>query len=682
MKKIKRIWFLTMMLPTLCSAQLPEDVKRDLGQLTDFHGRGFQAEYVVRYYSPSESTVPTDSVTVFLCGKDSSYYCSFQDYEVIQSNGYHVELDNGAQTMAVLKGQRPLSQWDMQNLSVWSENNAIEQVKVVNGLVSYLNTSLHLNHSLCEYFNHLQFCYGTAMTEHLLGIAYNPCEQLTCDTCNRLFALVHEYYENNRGPDGRPVLALHSPEYALGLAAFLNQTLGVTLSYDLYHNLLKHCFNGDTANLYVPLPPTWNSGGCTQWIIDYSDYSLYTSTSGNASTLCNRPWADALAAAPIDTNTCMEMLMNVAWQNAMNEYTAYIDSVTKAFMASYSRHCMQVQEAYTLETHHNVYHYTLYYYDQAGNLVKTVPPKGVENPTGIMESGTLNTGVTSETSATYDADRDAGDEEAPVYSYETNYRYNNLEQPIVQSTPDGGTTHFWYDQHGRIVFSQNAKQAALSPAQMSYTLYDDQGRISEVGEISYNAIVDNLDYDGATSGATLPDLYTEAKSYILSVSRHEITRTWYDDYVTTGSITMPAGFTAENLRGRVAAVEYFPTSSAAVQSGTYYSYDIEGNVKSLIQYNALLVGTAQEFKRIDYQFDLASGKVNYVYYQQGLADQYIHHYNYDDDNKLIEVETGQNIHNLVSDALYLLRPRSPGQNRPRATGCTGRGLCLYCTGMA
>lgn len=31
------------------------------------------------------------------------------------------------------------------------------------------------------------------------------------------------------------------------------------------------------------------------------------------------------------------------------------------------------------------YHYTLYYYDQAGNLIKTVPPEGV-NPLPLADS--------------------------------------------------------------------------------------------------------------------------------------------------------------------------------------------------------------------------------------------------------------------------------------------------------
>src|SRR5690606_10279200 len=70
----------------------------------------------------------------------------------------------------------------------------------------------------------------------------------------------------------------------------------------------------------------------------------------------------------------------------------------------------------------------------------------------------------------------------------TNYYYNSLNQVVKQSSPDGGTSEFWYDRLGRLAVSQNEEQK--SPAvvntenpvgRFSYTKYDELGRITEVG---------------------------------------------------------------------------------------------------------------------------------------------------------------------------------------------------------
>ncbi|MBK7682346.1 MAG: hypothetical protein IPJ26_07680 [Bacteroidetes bacterium] len=62
-------------------------------------------------------------------------------------------------------------------------------------------------------------------------------------------------------------------------------------------------------------------------------------------------------------------------------------------------------------------------------------------------------------------------------------------------------------------------------------------------------------------------------------------------------------------------------------------------------------------KRIDYVFDLVSGKVNKVYYQHSTPeeinpDQFIHQYEYDADNLLKKVSTSMNDDLFVTDANY------------------------------
>ncbi len=48
---------------------------------------------------------------------------------------------------------------------------------------------------------------------------------------------------------------------------------------------------------------------------------------------------------------------------------------------------------------------------------------------------------------------------------------------------------------------------------------------------------------------------------------------------------------------------------------THYSYDVHGNVSTLLQDNPTLSSIKQRFKRIDYDYDLISGKVNDIQFQ-------------------------------------------------------------------
>src|SRR6202022_233387 len=60
-------------------------------------------------------------------------------------------------------------------------------------------------------------------------------------------------------------------------------------------------------------------------------------------------------------------------------YNSYVDSLKNIFDSSYRAKCMQAYKYERFTVTHTVseYHQTLYYYDQAGNLLKTVSPAGV-----------------------------------------------------------------------------------------------------------------------------------------------------------------------------------------------------------------------------------------------------------------------------------------------------------------
>src|SRR6202012_2949936 len=72
-----------------------------------------------------------------------------------------------------------------------------------------------------------------------------------------------------------------------------------------------------------------------------------------------------------------------AVSTATSLYSNYTDSLTGDFEQRYLSKCMQAyrHESFTVTHAESEYHYTLYYYDQAGNLLKTVPPAGVDQET-------------------------------------------------------------------------------------------------------------------------------------------------------------------------------------------------------------------------------------------------------------------------------------------------------------
>lgn len=236
----------------------------------------------------------------------------------------------------------------------------------------------------------------------------------------------------------------------------------------------------------------------------------------------------------------------------------------------------------------------------------------------------------------------------PDHYLPTNYAYNSLNQVIKQSTPDAGVSEYWYDVLGRLAASQNAEQKAPTVVntdnptnRYSYTKYDEYGRIKEVGEkIGSNTAINELAARDATS---LTNWYN-------SGSNRQVTVTAYDEYVSWAPST---SILQTNLRKRVSATAILATGNNPAQNrvaASYYSYDISGNVHTLWQENKALkdIETAQVsgsngIKEIKYEFDLVSGKVNRVKYQDGKWDQFYYQYIYDADNRLIDAYTTRNI---------------------------------------
>lgn len=341
--------------------------------------------------------------------------------------------------------------------------------------------------------------------------------------------------------------------------------------------------------------------------------------------------------------------------------TAAVNEATQNYLAHYKEFCLSSladRESFSVTYDLNEYYYTLFYYDQAGNLIKTVPPQGVH---------TLNALTTPTLQAVKDYRAETVDPHVlpfsvPAHSMVTHYIYNSLQQLTEQSTPDGGTSKFWYDPLGRIIVSQNAKQIAYSTPAFSYNRYDDLGRIYEVGEIT-NAVpmTDEISRD-KTAGST--NLYT---MWFGSGITSQMTKTFYD--LSLPGISAYFGTEGqENIRERIATIAYFENNTTGnYQHATHYSYDIHGKVKTLIQENPELAGINDllkyNLKFLDYEYDLVSGNVNKVSYQARLTadgdlmpDRFYHQYFYDSDNHLIEVQTSFNNVIWEKEAKYFYYP--------------------------
>ncbi|MGV7105867.1 thrombospondin type 3 repeat-containing protein, partial [Flavobacterium sp. U410] len=137
----------------------------------------------------------------------------------------------------------------------------------------------------------------------------------------------------------------------------------------------------------------------------------------------------------------------------------YFEEKREQFRADYINAAISsVKETFTKEGFDGEYQYTLYYYDQAGNLIQTVPPQGVNRIDDEQYNDAIDAIRESEESVNQLADGQGNGETVPSHSMQTKYRYNSLNQLVWQSTPDGGETRFAYDALGRIIASQNEKQ--------------------------------------------------------------------------------------------------------------------------------------------------------------------------------------------------------------------------------
>ncbi|TBN11950.1 DUF6443 domain-containing protein, partial [Hyunsoonleella pacifica] len=390
---------------------------------------------------------------------------------------------------------------------------------------------------------------------------------------------------------------------------------------------------------------------------------------------------DVYYPAPKESS-CERFTENIKNTYGKNNYEEFLRKEREKFLNAYLRHATEnVEEEFKMIYQDKEYQYTLYYYDQAGNLKQTVPPQGVkrfskEQLEAIADVDGVSLSLNDRINK-YRKDNPINEdiELLPNHEYKTQYKYNSLNQLVWQSTPDGGITCFAYDDLGRIIASQNAKQKDNNT--FSYTTYDDLGRIIEAGELVPNV-------DVAINNTTGKLVYTSNDSYVeflievtepdntitktrypdnITSEKHEVTQTVYTEYsIDENQVFKTAGIADINQtsRNRVTEIYYFDeklpsTSNVDFNHAIYYNYDIHGNVKEMVTHNKLLAKSSNQYsglKHVEYEYDLISGNVNKVYYQKGLADQFIHKYEYDADNRIVNVQTSTDGFIWETDASY------------------------------
>ncbi len=365
-------------------------------------------ESVIRQYIPNSS----DSCTAELIS-DPYPYNRQPQYD----NRTVIKIDNCLTTrLAQLKTQY-LNSGYIGSFHQWLQKQLKNDYQLTEQELINLEASLNAN---CKYLK----------KPLLLPVAFNCSNTAACidsaATIQTYNAFLVKY----------PGITNSNPNYEVLLTNYFNHTLAFNLNFEDYQSYIEKCQTGTT----------------------------------NKDLLCNMASGSQLIVKE-DVIKCMADVFNLAITQAVNEHTIYIDSVRTAFRNSYMGKCMNVEPKLTMKAKLYEYHYTLYYYDQSGNLVKTIPPEGVKLLTDAevtqVQSNRLNTNGYCYSNS-------------PEVQFASNYLLT-MPREISYDNPTDGR----YTLEARIklnnfnnqgIFSYNAVSSA--PTEVGYSLQVRNGKLS------------------------------------------------------------------------------------------------------------------------------------------------------------------------------------------------------------
>lgn len=291
--------------------------------------------------------------------------------------------------------------------------------------------------------------------------------------------------------------------------------------------------------------------------------------------------------------------------------------------AAYRQKCADpasVRDTFELRYGLRYYHFTLFYYDRAGNVVRTVPPAGVQ----LTASTRMDT---------------------TQHKLITRYEYNSLGWMERKYTPDADTTRYWHDRHGRIRFAQTARQRTLPPPRYSYSRYDRLGRTVESGEAMFQPYLDLAEHlgDSAFPSLSQQPIVDQTLVFYSAASPR-------GDYL--GDTQRPQRYLLNRVSYTLRSIFNETPDDDSVM--TSYSYDPHGNVEWMSSY---AWGLGENFIRYDY--DLYSGNLKELIYNEGTAEEYRQRYSFNLDNQIEQVSTSRNGVIWDRDARYLYYAYGP-----------------------
>ena len=423
----------------------------------------------------------------------------------------------------------------------------------------------------------------------------------------------------------------------------------IVLYYDLYNSEFKIsdvtdilsvepiALNGGDAYYFV-VTVELGSNGPQHQILGKSSYKIADVLEIPNYVLGNHP--EDMRTLP--DNSCEVQKYFNAVLNGQIKHEAYYNAYMAQLKEDYITHCLNsVEEQLSVTIDMDVNNWTLYYYDQAGNLVQTVPPEGVE-----MLSST--TGVKAYRKS---EDAIANPPVYPPHTKVTQYAYNSNNGVRKQVTPDGGTAYYKYDYLGRIAVSQNAEQKKDN--RYSYSRYDNLSRVYETGEVDLGSYIPNsANTNWASNSKSFVSDIDHLTNYINGISRAHVVKQYYDSDVL--GMDNNYGEVLENLNHRIASSAFYKDFATGDENNfdnaIHYSYDVQGNVKTMWRH--IKESGLDELKQADYEYDLISGNVNQLNYQEGEPDALYHRYSYDADNRIVKTEVSRNKVYWENTAIY------------------------------
>ncbi|MBK8562371.1 MAG: hypothetical protein IPN76_03255 [Saprospiraceae bacterium] len=372
-----------------------------------------------------------------------------------------------------------------------------------------------------------------------------------------------------------------------------------------------------------------------------------------------QPWKSMLDCFNLVPDPCDETSDIIGYGYEVAFYQAGQD-IINTFATNYRARCLnpttapdKLKVTYTDKE----YDFTLYYYSPDGNLYATVPPEGVyllPTTTNFDQIATFRSTNTLPTSSQYKSyfplhrrNHSGSNAKLRYNQLMTVYEYDSFDN-VVKSTspdhqkdastnePDGsrsyGSTHFVYDNLGRIRVSQDPRQLALGRA--SYVKYDQLSRTVESGQYNYSGS------DIANDATLLTNIATPTFPSAATFTLEDYMLATYDVASTETDIVAAFGGTGmqRNLQNRASFTQYHQTE-AVVDHASYYSYNIQGDVAICLQKDPTLLTASERIKRFDYELGLVDGQTYALYYQKGKLDALTHFYDYDAVGRLQETIT-------------------------------------------